>query len=143
MLVRAAAADWEAHSPLAADLISLLEASPADVGEAQAITLAFAQAWTSGRRTGLAPLTWASAESWRLGVLAPELGPTQVLDALRHGRTWLTTDRDLGLMVQAGAVDRRLDLQPGAGQADRSLHGQRSRPRWNCSTAGRFSRRRW
>ena len=102
-LVSAAAAGWEAHSSLAADLVSLLETSPDDVGEAQAITLPFAQAWTSGRRTGLAPLTWTSAESWRLGVLVPELGPTQVLDALRSGRTWLTTDRDLGLIMQAGA----------------------------------------
>ena len=32
----------------------------------------------------------------------PGLAP-QVLDALRSGRTWLTTDRDLGLIMQAGA----------------------------------------
>ena len=102
-LVSAAAADWTAHAGLALDLVSLYETAPDGVGEAQASTLSFAQAWANGRRTGLAPLTWTPDMAWRIGVLVPEPGSAQVLDALRSGRTWLTTDPTLGLALQAGA----------------------------------------
>ncbi|WP_423224762.1 lamin tail domain-containing protein [Candidatus Amarolinea aalborgensis] len=102
-LVSAPAVGWEGRSGLATDLVSLLETAPDHTGDAQAISLPFAQAWTNGRRTGLAPMTWAPDADWRIGVLAPELSAAQVLDALRSGRTWLTTDPTLGLALQAGS----------------------------------------
>ncbi len=102
-LISAPAAGWEGRGSLATDLVSLLETAPDHTGDAQAISLPFTEAWTNGLRTGLAPLTWSPDADWRIGVLVPQLSAAQVLDALRSGRTWLTTDPTLGLALQAGS----------------------------------------
>ncbi len=102
-LVSAPVAAWSSHTGLALNLVSLLETAADDMGKAQAERLAIAQAWVSGQRKGLAPLSWSPNEPWRMGVLVQQADQAHLLDALRSGRTWLTTDPDLGLALQAGA----------------------------------------
>ncbi len=49
-------------------------------------------------------LNWGSDSSHRVGILAPALTPTDVLDALRARRTFATEDSDLAIALQANGA---------------------------------------
>ncbi len=103
ILVSAPVEGWSQRTRLAQDLISLYHVPPLTIGEAQVAQVAMASAWASGQRQGLSLVTPASQPTWRVGALVSTHDASGVLAALRRGRTWITSDADLGLAVQSGA----------------------------------------
>jgi hypothetical protein len=103
LVVSAPVDGWSQRSPLAQDLISLYLVEPHSVGEAQPATIPVAQAWQAGQRMGLALATPPDQPNWRVGALVDSLDRRGVMDALSRGRTWITSDADLGLAIQSDA----------------------------------------
>ncbi len=103
LVVSAPIDGWAQRSPLAQDLISLYRAEPHTLGEAQPSGVAAAQAFQAGQRVGLALAAPPAEANWRVGALVDSPDRPGLMDALRRGRTWITSDANLGLAVQSNA----------------------------------------
>lgn len=103
LVVSAPLDGWSQRSQLAQDLISLYLVEPRALGEAQPAGIAVAQAWQTGQRIGLALTAPLNEPAWRVGALAGTTDRRGVLEALSHGRTWVTSDAGLGLAIQSGS----------------------------------------